>query len=139
MKSRTIASIGILATAFAGMLTAQITGHVKGTVVDATQSSVASAQLTITSAETGESRQQTADGEGRFAFNQLKCRLDTFLLQPWILPRQQVVVTQKFAGVHVCLESRSLREKACPSARFDVIGRVAKDRNFALLWPEQCK
>jgi hypothetical protein len=72
MMSRTVAWICILAAAFASVLPAQITGNVKGTVVDATQSSVASAQLTITSAETGESRQQTGDGEGRFAFNQLK-------------------------------------------------------------------
>src|SRR5581483_1591127 len=72
MKSHMAGSIGVVLGLFAGCLSAQITGGVKGTVVDASKSSVPSAQLTITSQETGESRKQTADAEGRFAFNQLK-------------------------------------------------------------------
>src|SRR6516165_5721570 len=57
---------------FPHCLTAQISGNVKGTVLDASGAAVSSAQVTITSKETGESRKQTTDSEGRFVFNQLK-------------------------------------------------------------------
>src|SRR5579871_987979 len=79
MKPYTAPSIVILTACFAGLLSAQITGNVTGTVLDASQSSIPSAQLTITSVETGESRKQSADAEGRFAFNQLK--IGTYTVQ----------------------------------------------------------
>src|ERR1700730_7039846 len=71
MPSRITRSL-VVAVVFTGCLSAQITGDIKGTVADASGSSVPSTQVTITQKQTGETRKQTADTEGRFAFNQLK-------------------------------------------------------------------
>jgi len=53
-------------------LAAQISGDIKGVVLDASGASVPQAAVTITSLETGESREMQADGQGRFVFNLLK-------------------------------------------------------------------
>lgn len=72
MTSRVGLGSAVLIALFVGCASAQITGNIKGTVTDASKASVPSAVVSITSVETGESRTQTADPEGRFAFNQLK-------------------------------------------------------------------
>jgi outer membrane receptor protein involved in Fe transport len=72
LSMRHIPSIVFLAFLFGGLATAQITGDIKGTVLDATGAAVPNTKVTLTSAETGEQRTVTADGEGRFAFNLLK-------------------------------------------------------------------
>jgi hypothetical protein len=55
----------------AASASAQITGTVQGTIADSSGASVPKAKLTLTHKETGESRAQSADEEGRFAFHQL--------------------------------------------------------------------
>src|SRR5512145_1084893 len=55
----------------AGLLQAQITGDLSGTVTDSSGAVVPNAKVTLTSKETGATRAMNADGEGRFSFNLL--------------------------------------------------------------------
>ena len=50
----------------------QITGELRGTILDSTASVVPGVRVSLTSVETGETRNQSADAEGRFAFALLK-------------------------------------------------------------------
>src|SRR5690348_15545216 len=68
----TTACFSALFVLFAGGLSAQITGDVKGVVTDPSGATVARAKLTLTSTETGQSRMQSSDGAGRFTFDQLR-------------------------------------------------------------------
>src|SRR5713226_1188999 len=65
----------ILMAVLCGVLLAQITADVVGTVTDQAGASVPGAKITVTSKETGETRVITADSFGRFAVNQLKIGL----------------------------------------------------------------
>ncbi|MBM3774909.1 MAG: TonB-dependent receptor, partial [Acidobacteria bacterium] len=53
-------------------LSAQITGDIKGLALDGSGAAVTRAVIKLVNKETGESRRQATDIEGRFAFNQLK-------------------------------------------------------------------
>jgi hypothetical protein len=64
---------------FAGILAAQITGHIAGTITDASGGAVPAAKVALTNQQSGERRTQTADDAGRFAFNRLK--IGTYTLQ----------------------------------------------------------
>src|ERR1051326_1631606 len=56
----------------AATLNAQTTGDVKGIVADPSGGAVGQARLPLRSNETGQSRTQKTDSEGRFAFDQLR-------------------------------------------------------------------
>jgi len=56
----------------AASLPGQITGDVAGTVVDASGGVVSAARMVLRNQETGETRTQASDVEGRFAFSQVK-------------------------------------------------------------------
>jgi outer membrane receptor protein involved in Fe transport len=64
--------VGLLLLAIAMMSFAQITGELRGTVLDPSGAAVPSAKVTLRSLETGETRTQTADDNGRFGFNLLR-------------------------------------------------------------------
>jgi hypothetical protein len=51
---------------------AQITGHISGTILDSSGAGVAAARVKLTGSGTGDERAQASDGEGRFAFHQLR-------------------------------------------------------------------
>ncbi len=53
-------------------LFAQITGDLRGVVVDASGGAVAQAMVSLKSLETGESRQTKVDSDGRFNFSLLR-------------------------------------------------------------------
>ena len=53
-------------------LTAQITGDLRGVVVDGTGGGVSKAKISLKSLETGEVRQGSVDTEGRFTFSLLR-------------------------------------------------------------------
>jgi outer membrane receptor protein involved in Fe transport len=63
--------VGLL-IALCGTLAAQITGELRGTVVDASGASVVQAKVTLKSVETGQTREQTVNAEGVFTFNLLQ-------------------------------------------------------------------
>src|SRR5215813_4091184 len=65
-------SFSLLFFLFSGTVAAQITGDVKGIVIDPSGAAVTRAKLTLTSAETGQARVQSADSGGRFTFDQLR-------------------------------------------------------------------
>jgi outer membrane receptor protein involved in Fe transport len=52
-------------------LRAQITGELRGTVVDPSGAAISSAKVSLTSVETGQVREQTTNTQGEFAFNLL--------------------------------------------------------------------
>ncbi len=56
----------------ASILSAQITGDLKGIVLDNSAAAIAGAKVTLRSLETGESRQVTTSADGLFVFNLLK-------------------------------------------------------------------
>ena len=66
---------GMLLLVASCCVSAQITGHIAGTVLDSSGAAVSQARVSLTSQETGDKRQKIADAEGRFAFNQLKIGL----------------------------------------------------------------
>ena len=68
MRTRLLQHIFILALATVGALTGQITGDMRGTVYDASGAVVPRANITLKSAETGETRAvETTDGNFNFA------------------------------------------------------------------------
>jgi carboxypeptidase family protein len=69
---RRVLFITVTTIVFAAMMTAQITGDLKGTVLDSSNAAVPNAKMTLVSVETGETRHTSADAEGRFAFGLLK-------------------------------------------------------------------
>jgi hypothetical protein len=54
------------------LLRGQVTGDLRGTIVDTGGGAIPGARVTLTSLETGETRQTTSDAAGRFAFNLLR-------------------------------------------------------------------
>ncbi len=64
---------GAIAVAFllapSMLLRAQITGELRGNVVDASGAAVSIAKITLKNSETGQSRDQAVNGQGEFAFN----------------------------------------------------------------------
>ena len=76
MGHRKHAALAVVVLLFtSSSVSAQITGHIIGTVLDSSSAAVSQARVSLTSQETGEKRQHIADTEGRFAFNQLKIGL----------------------------------------------------------------
>jgi outer membrane receptor protein involved in Fe transport len=61
----------ILLLAVCSVLNAQITGELRGTVVDASGAVVSAAKVVLKNIETGQSRDQTVTGQGEFTFNLL--------------------------------------------------------------------
>lgn len=105
------------ATFLLAMLTvsaaAQISGDLKGIVIDPANASVADAKITVTSKETGETRTVTSDSEGRFAVNQLKIGLYT--------------VKAEAAGFRAAVTEALLRSGETAVANFKMeLGQVAE-------------
>jgi hypothetical protein len=71
MQKNYLAASVLLFLVSAG-LQAQINGAVSGIIVDASGGGVPDASVVLASVETGETRSQTSDHEGRFAFHLLK-------------------------------------------------------------------
>src|SRR5581483_4426815 len=69
---RTIVSVLLPPLLFVAAVYGQIAGDLKGLVLDPSGAVVTRARLTLTSVETGQERVQSADGAGRFMFDQLR-------------------------------------------------------------------
>ncbi len=91
----------------------QITGEVRGVVVDSSGASVGNAKVSLKSVETGEVREQTTDTEGRFAFSLLKIgkyeiRVEASGFRTGIT--QADVLTGEIASVRLTLEVGQVTE-----------------------------
>jgi outer membrane receptor protein involved in Fe transport len=71
-KTARISACILCVLALAGTASGQITGDLRGVVLDPTGAAVTGAQVTLKSLETGEQRADTTDQEGRFNFTLLR-------------------------------------------------------------------
>jgi hypothetical protein len=101
------------ALVLAGTLAGQITGDLRGVVLDTSGAAVAGAKVTLTSLETGEQRVANTDVEGRFNFGLLRVgnyevRAETSGFRASVT--QAEVKTGEIAGVQFRLEVGQMTE-----------------------------